>query len=116
MQTAEVLEFNQEAELQEIDAATLDAWLKAGEAVLIDVREYSEFELERIPGALLMPLSFFDPETFPQITGKKVVYTCAVGKRSAAVGKQLIKAGFDEVIHLAGGVNGWKAAGFETEE
>ena len=33
------------------------AWLQAGEAVLIDVREADEFAAARIDGAILAPLS-----------------------------------------------------------
>ena len=60
--------------------------LNANAAVLVDVREASEYENERIPGAFLMPLSFFEAEAFPALPGVEVVLMCAVGKRSAAAG------------------------------
>jgi rhodanese-related sulfurtransferase len=46
--------------LVEIDATTLNAWLEAGEAVLVDVREPAEHAGEHIAGAQLLPLSRFD--------------------------------------------------------
>lgn len=95
--------------------AEINEWLQAGQALLVDVREVSEYENERIPGALLMPLSFFDADHFPHIKGMKVVLHCAVGKRSVAAGKQLLKAGFDEAISMTGGLNAWKAGGFLVE-
>ena len=68
----------------EVDANTVDGWLEGQQAVLVDVRETTEYEQEHIPGSVLVPLSVFDPERFPWITNKKLVFHCAVGKRSAA--------------------------------
>ncbi len=99
----------------EVDAATVNRWLDDHEAVLVDVRETSEYEQEHIPGSMLVPLSVFDPERFPRISGKKVVFHCAVGKRSAAAGKQLLKEGYAQVYNLRGGIQTWKEAGFATE-
>ena len=39
------------AELKEIDATTLNTWLDADQAVLIDVREPDEYAREHIIGA-----------------------------------------------------------------
>jgi len=102
-------------DLQEADVQTVARWLESGEALLVDVRETSEFEQEHIPGAMLVPLSMLDPDTFPRITIKKLVLHCAIGKRSAAAAKQLIKAGHIPPINMAGGLKAWREAGLETE-
>lgn len=101
--------------LPEIDTATAKAWLDAREAVLLDVREAHEYEFENVPGALLLPLSFLEVETFPPITGNKVIVMCAIGKRGAAAQKQLASAGLQNIYNLAGGMDSWKKAGFETQ-
>ncbi|MEE9427186.1 MAG: HigA family addiction module antitoxin [Paracoccaceae bacterium] len=101
--------------VQAADAAKVKEWYDRNEILLVDVRETSEFEIEHIPGALLLPLSSFDPEIFPTLPGKKVVLHCAIGKRSAAAGKMLLKEGHQDVIHLTGGIEAWKAAGYATE-
>ena len=101
--------------VESADAKTVKAWLDRNEIVLVDVRETSEFELEHIAGALLLPMSSFDPEIFPVIPGKKVVLHCAIGKRSEAAGKMLLSEGHPGAIHLTGGLDAWKAAGFPTE-
>jgi len=98
-----------------VDAATVHDWIENGQALLVDVRETSEFDKEHIPGALLLPLSAFDPELFPTIQDKKVVLHCAVGKRSESAGKMLINEGYEGIIHMTGGIEEWKKAGFETE-
>ena len=102
-------------QVTEVDAATVNRWLDDHEAVLVDVRETSEYEQEHIPGSMLVPLSVFDPDRFPRIPGKKLVVHCAVGKRSAAAGKQLLKAGHSGIHNLLGGILAWKDAGFATE-
>lgn len=102
--------------VQAEDARTIKDWLDRHEILLVDVRETSEFEKEHIAGALLLPLSSFDAEFFPILPGKKVVLHCAVGKRSEAAGKMLLNEGHEGVIHMTGGLDAWKAAGFATEK
>lgn len=103
-------------QVTEVDSATVLTWLEAGEIILVDVRETVEYEADHIPGALLCPLSTFEPELFPKFPGKRVVIHCAVGKRSAAACKQLQKFGYpNEVSNLEGGIGAWKAAGCPTE-
>jgi addiction module HigA family antidote len=99
----------------EVDAETVSGWLDNHEAVLVDVRETTEYEQEHIPGSVLVPLSVFDPDLFPRIANKKIVFHCAVGKRSAAAAKQLLKAGHPELYNMTGGINAWKEAGLVTE-
>jgi len=97
------------------DVKSVKEWLDRNEIVLVDVRETSEYDLEHIAGALLLPLSSFDPEVFPHLPGKKVVLHCAVGKRSEAAGKMLLNEGHSDVIHMTGGIDAWKSAGYATE-
>src|SRR5690606_37152457 len=53
------------------------------EIVLIDVREPTEYAVERIHGALLFPLSTFDPAMLPQDEERQLVFHCGSGRRSA---------------------------------
>ena len=39
--------------------------LRAGRMLLVDVREPNETVLERYPGAVIVPLSAFDPDAIP---------------------------------------------------
>jgi addiction module HigA family antidote len=99
-----------------VTAQNVADWLDAGEVVLVDVRETKEYDLEHIAGALLMPLSELDADVFPAITGKRLVLHCAIGKRSAAAGRMLLKAGHENVFHMDGGLTAWKEAGLPIEE
>jgi rhodanese-related sulfurtransferase len=91
----------------------VQAWLANGEILLVDVREVNEYAAERIHGALLYPLSTFDPQALPK-EGRKLVLQCAGGRRSLMAAHKLQAAGFGHVTHLAGGLQGWKAAGLPT--
>ena len=69
--------------IPDVEATTLKRWLEQGEALLIDVREPSEYAAEHIPEAQLLPLSTFNPTRVSQEAGKKVVLHCVMGMRSA---------------------------------
>ncbi|MGO9697684.1 MAG: rhodanese-like domain-containing protein [Xanthobacteraceae bacterium] len=89
--------------------------LKEGHIVLVDVREPNETAVERFPGAVLVPLSSFDPATIPAPPGSEVVFACRSGRRSATASLAAQEQGFDYNSHLAGGILAWKAAGLPTE-
>ncbi|MFS8821561.1 rhodanese-like domain-containing protein [Synechococcus sp. W60.2] len=101
--------------LKEIDALTLKQWLDQGRVQLIDVREPGEYADERIPGAINMPLSTFDPARVPASTPEKpVVLQCRMGNRSIRAACQLLDHGWPEVLSLKGGIEAWKAAKLPT--
>jgi len=89
--------------------------LKDGRVVLVDVREPNETAVERFPGAVLVPLSSFDPLTIPAPPGSEIVFACRSGRRSVTASLAAQKEGFDYDAHLAGGILAWKAAGLPTE-
>ena len=91
------------------------AGLAAGSILLVDVREPNETAVERIPGAVLVPLSRFDPDDIPDPQGRTVVFMCAVGIRSLRAAEAALAGGYPYGAHLAGGLKSWKAAGFPTE-
>ena len=105
--------FQPAPEATDVDAATVHRWLENGEALLLDIRETNEFEMERIPGAVLLPGSVLDTKSFPVIPGLKIVLFCLSGRRSLAIAERLQRAGFADVYSLAGGTMAWRAAGFE---
>ncbi|MDX1293130.1 MAG: rhodanese-like domain-containing protein [Hyphomonas sp.] len=85
--------------------------LKAGDILLVDVREPTEFANERIHGALLHPLSTFEPKALPVDGSRRVVFQCGSGKRSRMALDAFVKATGADAAHLAGGIAAWKASG-----
>lgn len=101
--------------LIELDPEDVSARLARGEIVLIDVREPNEIAMERIPGALSLPLSVFDPAALPAGDPGRLVFSCAAGKRSAMAVARCQADGVAVTTHMRGGLMAWKAAGLPTE-
>jgi adenylyltransferase/sulfurtransferase len=79
-----------------------------GERVrLIDVREPSEFELARVEGAELLPLSRMAEWEGTLKDDEEIVFMCHHGVRSASVCAHLARKGFTKLYNLAGGVDRW---------
>lgn len=100
--------------IETLTPAEVAARLKTGSIVLVDVREPGEFAQERIHGALLFPLSTFDPAALPDGGKRAVVFHCGSGMRSAKAVAACEKAGLVHHVHMAGGLQAWKAAGLPT--
>ena len=86
-----------------------------GRYLLVDVREPNEVAVEAYPGAVVVPLSSFDPQDIPDPEGKQVVFACRSGKRSVTASLAAQAAGLAYDKHLAGGILAWKAAGLPTK-
>ncbi|HQT63833.1 MAG: sulfurtransferase [Acidocella sp. 20-57-95] len=78
---------------------------------LVDVREPGEFAAARIHGAVLFPLSSFDPAALPHDPARPIVLQCGSGKRSHNAALMCIKANVAIAGHLAGGIGAWAGAG-----
>jgi rhodanese-related sulfurtransferase len=99
----------------DIDPATAAKRLKDKDFVLIDVREPAESDEERIEGAVLMPLSTFNPQVVVDKYGDKdVAIHCLGGGRSARAAAAVTAAG-KPASNVTGGINAWKAAGLPTK-
>jgi rhodanese-related sulfurtransferase len=83
-------------------------------AFILDVREQDEWEQVHIPGATLISLQQLAQRTGEVPKDRPVVVVCRSGNRSAQGRDILRQAGFTEVTSMAGGMNDWQAAGYET--
>ncbi len=90
----------------------------AKKAVLIDVREKSEWDKGHVEGAVFLPLSELQAGVEPKSLAEKmpkgkIIYThCVVGKRSVTAGNILEKQGYD-VRPLKAGYEELLQAGFK---
>ena len=92
--------------------------------LLVDIRDIRELQRDgRVPGAFHAPrgmLEFWvDPESpyYKDIfgTGKKFVFFCAGGMRSALAAQAVQHMGLEPVCHIEGGFRAWKEAGGPVE-
>ena len=90
--------------------------LDEGSAVLIDIRESSEFAREHILGARLAPLGGLDAHDFDRerSAGKAAIFHCQSGQRTVVNAARLVAAGFKETFVLDGGLIGWRTSGLPT--
>ena len=94
--------------IPEITAAELKKNIDRKEKfVLIDVREPSEFKINQIPGAKLIPLGNVPERVHELDSADEIVVHCHFGGRSAKAVEFLQKAGFKKVNNLAGGIDAW---------
>ena len=93
---------------ENITASGLKSRLEAGERpVLLDVREPWEFELARIEGSKLVPMSQLEKRFTELDPAAETVVICHHGNRSAYVTQALERAGFERVINLEGGLDAY---------
>jgi rhodanese-related sulfurtransferase len=95
----------------------------AGTAVLLDVREPTEWETH-IAGAVQIPRGILEAKADPTSPrhdpaldpGKQVIVYCRSGARAALAGVTLVELGYTDVVNLAGGIAAWKDAGLPTQD
>ena len=101
-----------------ISVKQLSEWIKLkdnGEKdfVLIDVREPNEYEINRIPGSVLIPKGeFLNGHALEQLSeltqgSKQLVLHCKSGVRSAEALAVAQGAGYADAVHVGGGVVAW---------
>ncbi|MGO3328403.1 rhodanese-like domain-containing protein, partial [Gordonia sp. (in: high G+C Gram-positive bacteria)] len=76
---------------------------------VIDVREPVEFEINRIPGAVLIPRhEIIAGRALGDLPhDRRIVLYCKTGVRSAQALAALRRNGFDDAVHLGGGIAAW---------
>jgi len=96
-------------EAQPSDAVML---INHEDAVVVDVREESEFKQGHIQDSIHIPLGSFVKRVaeLEQHKGKPVIVGCRSGARSARACSVLRKQGFERVYNLRGGIMAWESA------
>jgi rhodanese-related sulfurtransferase len=76
--------------------------------VLLDAREWNEFQVSHIKNARFVGYDQFDIGKLQSINKKqKIVVYCSVGYRSEKISEKLKEAGFTDVSNLYGGIFEW---------
>jgi len=97
-----------------ISVTQLEAMLKeraegTRDFVLVDVREPNEYEINKIPGSVLIPKGdFLNGSALEQLpSDKQIVMHCKSGVRSAETLAIVKGAGYADAVHVGGGVVAW---------
>ena len=104
------------AQIKEVTPQEVDA-LPEGAAVLVDVREASEWEQGHLPGASHVSKSYIEQqiEAVAPDRDAPVILYCAGGVRSLFAAQTMADMGYTDVASMSGGFQAWKGAGFEFE-
>ncbi len=101
-----------------IEATDLENRIEQGDTPLIlDVRRPSEYAEGHVPGAVNIPRGDLEDrlaELGPDRDREIVVY-CKSGMRAAMAERELVDAGFTNVLDLDGHMQGWEEAGLPVE-
>jgi len=124
-----VVPANMHVGLHQDELAKLGQALSVNEAIeslgrpdilLVDLRESSERAKHgMLPGALHAPYPSIDESLQPggmlrevaAATGRRIVFFCAFGERSAMAVTAAKNSGLTNTAHIAGGIDAWKKAG-----
>src|SRR5687768_4703029 len=92
----------------EITSVELKKKLDAGETpFILDVREPNEYQINRIPGSVLIPLGEL-PRRYQELPkDREIISQCKMGSRSAKAMDFLKTVGFTNVKNLKGGILDW---------
>lgn len=101
--------------MSECAVLTLSEKLRAGDAQLIDVRDYAEFAGERVAAAKLIPLDELEKRSRELDRTRPIYLMCRTGRRSAQAQQKLKRLGFADVINVMGGLEAWKKANLPVE-
>jgi molybdopterin/thiamine biosynthesis adenylyltransferase/rhodanese-related sulfurtransferase len=92
----------------EITAVELKQRLDRGDKLkIVDVREPNEYQINQIPGSVLIPLGDVPKRVDELDPNDEIVVQCKSGGRSAKAAAFLRSAGFKHVLNLKGGIIGW---------
>ena len=87
------------------------------ELILVDIREESEWEQGRIPGAFYLGRGILERDIeriFPELDTELILY-CGGGFRSALAADNLTRMGYTRALSMDGGIRGWQEAGLPLE-
>ncbi|MDR7418340.1 MAG: MBL fold metallo-hydrolase [Armatimonadota bacterium] len=88
---------------------------RPADAVLIDVREPSEYAAGHIPGAVSVPQADLASRLDAVPRDRPVWLVCHSGARSLRAAQFLTQLGYERVVNVRGGTAAWRAAGRPVE-
>lgn len=99
--------------------------LKRPDVAFVDLRDSAELARDgKIPGAVHVNRGMLEFALDPSLpyhnpvfsSGKRIVFYCAGGGRSALAAATAQEMGLTNVAHLGGGFKGWRESGGEVEK
>lgn len=104
--------------IKEVDTTAALQLINHKNAVVLDVREQSEYDSGHVLNSKLIPLGKLKDRLgeLEKQKNKPIVVVCRSGNRSATACALLGKQGFDQAYNLAGGVQAWQKNNLPLEK
>ncbi|MFT4747456.1 MAG: rhodanese-related sulfurtransferase [Congregibacter sp.] len=104
---------SQLSSLKELSTHEATLLMNKEDAYILDIRPVVEFKKGHILGSKQIKAELVtkgDFATLEKSKGKPIIVVCAMGMTSKRTASQLLKAGFENVVTLKGGINAWQGA------
>lgn len=104
---------SQLSSIKELSTHEATLLMNKEDAYILDIRPTADFKKGHILGSKqikpeLITKGDFSP--LEKFKDKPIIVVCAMGMTSKRTASQMLKAGFDKVVILKGGINAWQAA------
>ena len=104
---------SQLSSLKELSTHEATLLMNKEDAYILDIRPSAEFKKGHILGskqikAELVTKGDFSP--LEKLKDKPIIVVCAMGMTCKRTASQMLKAGFENVVTLKGGINAWQGA------
>lgn len=104
--------------IKEVDTLQAMNLINRNDALLVDVREQSEFDSGHIINSKLMPAGKLKERVgeLERYRKRPIILVCRSGSRATPIASWLGKQGFGQVYLLSGGVQAWQKAKLPLEK
>lgn len=104
--------------IKEVNSAAALQLINHKNAVVLDVRESSEYDAGHVLNSKLLPLGKLKERMgeLEKFKNQPIVVVCRSGNRSGTACFILGKQGFNQVYNLAGGVQAWQKSNLPLEK
>lgn len=105
--------------LKEISTHEATLLINKEDAVVLDIRPAAEFKKGHILGSKQVKTELLTKGDFSSLEKQKgtpIIVVCAMGMSAKRTASQMLKAGFEKVTVLKGGMNAWQSANLPTSK
>ncbi len=104
--------------IKEVDHIAATQLINHKNALVLDVREQSEYDSGHVLSSKLIPLGKLNERLgeLEKYRDRPIIVVCRSGQRSASACAFLGKKGFAQAHNLSGGIMAWQKAGLPLEK
>lgn len=105
--------------VKELSTHDMTQLINKEDAIVVDIRANADFKKGHIIGAKQLSQEQINKSEFTKLEKQKskpIIVVCAMGMNGRRAATQMLKAGFDNVSVLKGGMNTWQTEGLPVQK